>query len=696
MKKRVFSVVLSVALVLAMLPATAIISQADPPTQIKIQITNNNEANGSVSYQFNDASRTSRTVTASDKDAGGNITVIIPNGATTVKLNATPNSGFELQDFTILVNDNDIDEEKKFMDDVKGEGYTYALPKEGEVVFKAVFAENLEWSAISWGGGNVRVENGQVEAYAVHVGNITYSKNVNVAEGNLHPISEIMTNESLKTKNVTTSNLLGDLFVNKKNTEPISIDFRFIPDYGYQVTNVFTNENESLLDRFVPGGEISNFTFNYDYVSKSNVHFNVVFSNVEDIINIPEDSVVQEASIANGENAIDSGNLQMNIEDVLKENASEGLKNLVGNEYATYLGIELKQVVSKTGDYGNWEETLTDLGGEIAVSLNVKELDRSADYYVVREHYDEEAHENVYDTLPVDFNRDENTVTFDTNKFSTYALVKNTLGNNEFQVEFDDRFDGEEYGASVNVGKKALHNGNICEFTTNEKITFTLNPPEDREGYDPIVEIEVREEDVEVYRSDFEDGDAYKIEITENSFDFIPTSDAAFIVRIWWSKYDSFGPEDGQYMIETNVNGNGSIVLSPKSENSMKFGDGNPRKDCYKDDEIVTLSFVPNKNSELVMVAIGADVYKKEPEVDEDKNLDKLWNEEAGEYQVVVDEAGEGDCFYIEGVFADIEPEENPHTGDFNNIVLSTCIAGFALIAIIALAVFIRKKKTYR
>lgn len=616
-----------------------------PP--IKIQITNKDGANGTVWYKFDtDPSFTSKT--KADEDGSGNISIDIPVGAKKVTLKAAPNAGFALQDCTILHDDRDIDESKAYKAGVEGDGYEYTLPNDDKlIVFKADFGEALlTWHTISWGGGNVRVENGQVIPYAIHVGEVTYTA----------PFTELTAKDALKKLHVTYSD--GDLFVADGTEEDVSIDFRFIPDYGYQVTDVRATE-DSLLDQFTPGTEIS--TFKFAYKPNTNVHFIVEFTKTDDIINSENSAVVQDAVIGDGENATDSGNLMMNIRDVDGEEVSAGLKDEVGDEEALYLDMELYQVVSKTGENGDWENQLTELEGDINVTLTVPEIAPYTEYSIIREHKTEEG-AVVYDPINVDCDIENKTISFDTDKFSTYALVMTEipLGEEEFQIEYDPRGDEPRVKAD---GEDAF-NGDRFHFDKDSAVEFELMPPEDRAEETPIVEIEVLSAgdrvDSLVYRSDFEEENPDKIDIVENKFSFTPEEYAPFIVRVWWSEYDMFGPEEGEFMLETHVFGSGDVVVTPEADAERTMQLGSETKRAYALDTDVLAVFEPAEGAEVEIIALGWDAYVKEPTEAWERSLDELWNEENGRYEFLIKNMPEWESFYIEAHFIEAEPESEP------------------------------------
>ncbi len=443
------------------------------PARIGIQITNNDGANATIWSKF-DTETEFTPFTEANYDSTGNIWINLPEGASTITFKVEPGDGFDLQDCTILCDDQDVDEEKTYWNDVIGDGYEYAVPGDAEtIIFRASFGYKLlSWSTVSWDGGNVQVENGQVDVYAVHVGDITYSEDIDVAddENKIYPLSNITVipndpanplDGTLRLYGVAFMNGT-DLFISENTTEDVVLDFRFVPDYGYQVTDIHATE-ESLFDEFTPGTEIS--TFSFDYELGTNVHFIVEFSKTDDIIDSTESSAVDSAYVENGENAISSGNLLMNITDVGDENVSDGLKEEVGANDAIYLDMSLYQIVEKGGENGVWENQLEELDGEISISLLMSNLDPNSEYYIVREH--ETASGMIYDEIPSVIDFTEGSVSFNSDKFSTYALVKVNEPEPTGVEGFVDRcytviLGREPEEAGMQNWMNALNNGTNC------------------------------------------------------------------------------------------------------------------------------------------------------------------------------------------------------------------------------------------
>ena len=353
--------------------------------------------------------------------------LVLANDTTQVKLTITAAEGYI---YEVWADGKDVTE--SVVDDVYT--WTFGENSDGwpEIVFRSEDDPGPEpdWHTVSWDGGNVTVENGTVLAERVHLGDKIFTVNAEESgasdSDNIYPIEDIIGKEGQEGLGVYG---LGygdtDLFIGNEVTEPVSIDFKFVPDYGYQLSDIRTNGPDSLLSGFTASAsEISTFNF-VVRPDGGNVHFNVEFTESEDIIQ-NSSSTVQSATIANGGNAIDSGNLKMTVADLDENAVSEDLKAQAG-ESALYLDMNLYQVVSKGGKNGNWENQLEDLTGTITVTLRVPAPTGGKSYYIVREHGD--GVNKTYSRIAAGFVPDADnpamgTVTFETDKFSNYALAQ--------------------------------------------------------------------------------------------------------------------------------------------------------------------------------------------------------------------------------------------------------------------------------
>lgn len=185
------------------------------------------------------------------------------------------------------------------------------------------------------------------------------------------------------------------------------VTVRLTPDYGYQLTGVTLNGGVTLA----PQAEVSTFTFT---MPDTNVHFKGIFKQTQDEINTSGTKVFS-ASVENGANAAPSGNLRLTVEDS-DANTTNALAQVENAVSAEAVNLTLDQIVSK-GDGTNWETPVTQFSQPVKMKLKVADYDTAAGYEVVREH-------NGNLTKLTTSVSEDGTLTFETNQFSTYFIVK--------------------------------------------------------------------------------------------------------------------------------------------------------------------------------------------------------------------------------------------------------------------------------
>ena len=184
------------------------------------------------------------------------------------------------------------------------------------------------------------------------------------------------------------------------------VTIKLIPDYGYQLSGASINGVT-----LAPQEEVSTFTFT---MPDTNVHFKGIFTPTSDEIKT-SGTKVNDASVENGANAAPSGNLRLTVEDSDADttNALAQVENAVSAEA---VNLTLDQIVSK-GDGTNWENSVTEFSQPVKMNLKVADYDTAAGYAVVREH------DGNLTNLPTSVSED-GMLTFETNQFSTYFIVK--------------------------------------------------------------------------------------------------------------------------------------------------------------------------------------------------------------------------------------------------------------------------------
>lgn len=184
------------------------------------------------------------------------------------------------------------------------------------------------------------------------------------------------------------------------------VTIKLIPDYGYQLSGASINGVT-----LAPQTEVSTFTFK---MPDTNVHFKGIFTQTSDEINTSA-TKVSSASFENGANAAPSGNLRLTVADS-NEDTTNALAQVANAVSAEAVNLTLDQIVSK-GNGNSWEIPVTQFSQPVKMKLKVADYDTAAGYEVVREH-------NGNLTKLTTSVSEDGTLTFETNQFSTYFIVK--------------------------------------------------------------------------------------------------------------------------------------------------------------------------------------------------------------------------------------------------------------------------------
>ena len=179
------------------------------------------------------------------------------------------------------------------------------------------------------------------------------------------------------------------------------------PDYGYQLKGVSLNGMSLAAAK-----DVSTFTFT---MPNTQIHLKGIFGKADDMVDISAAKEVTSASISNGANAAGSGNLQLTVADSTGYDMTAAQQKVAGAVSAQAVELNLNQIVAK-GDGTNWETKITEFTNPITLSLGINNYDANYDYVVVRDH------NGTTTALPTKVI--DGKVTFETNQFSTYVIVK--------------------------------------------------------------------------------------------------------------------------------------------------------------------------------------------------------------------------------------------------------------------------------
>ncbi|MDO5761852.1 MAG: hypothetical protein Q4P12_04245, partial [Bacteroidales bacterium] len=419
----------------------------------------------------------------------GNGESIPLNDISSVKIVMTPAEGMKAK--LITGGDTPVGALSEPVFNDEGNTYTYtAYPSQfgGEQQFLAVsvwFGESeddlnqVDFTAVIWDGDHVenKSEHGSITVSSVVIGSTTYTYKGNGRFENNNTETDLIEwyGYNKTSINEEAGVRIMDAAFDDPNTE-VYINFVFKPDYGYQVTGIGTNESTTSLASAGFSASETISTFRFKVIQHNNPHFAVAFSESPDIINVSGAQDVNAAKISDGQNATDSGNLKLTVTDLSESEKANAQNQFAehmqsGDSDVLYLDADLFQVVSKGTTGNNWENKLTDLTGDITVTLELSDEFKNMDgtFYVIRQHEDANG-TKTYTRIEAVYNKAAGTVTFATNKFSTYALVL------ESEADFSNITDPANNACNADLAE--LTDDLISKLLTDEEKTRLENGEE--------------------------------------------------------------------------------------------------------------------------------------------------------------------------------------------------------------------------
>ncbi len=401
------------------------------------------------------------------------------------------------------------------------------------------------------------------------------------------------------------------------------VTIRLIPTYGYQIESATLNGVVQLT----PNATVSSFTFTVG----GNLHMAGTFVESTDVTDTTGATKIKDAGITDGQNATDSGNLKLTVEDHSGNYAKEReALNLAKGENANAttiatLDMTLDSMVSKgNGQY--WTDNITSFGDDITVNLELNDTTYvSGDTYVVVREHDGELQK-----LTTNYNN--GMLEVPTNRFSTYSIVKIPVAEENrpnMYLGYDPRGEGAEAGSvtvKCNGSELTGTNGYYKYSDPAQAITFELTRPKDRTDTTPVVEV--------VFPRENADPVVIYPTLTGDKFTVTPGTDSGLTgspfmeVYVHWSAYDKVGPDEDQFMV---------ILRKYSDEDSFVF-QNNPTiinndsldgetKYIFANGTNVSVEIQPGENRELVEVYVDISGqlthYSAEPQ-EGDRNIAEL------------------------------------------------------------------------
>lgn len=190
--------------------------------------------------------------------------------------------------------------------------------------------------------------------------------------------------------------------------------FVLIPDYGYQIKGL--NINGYSVE---PQNSVGVFKFR---MQPSNFHFQGIVEPANDFTEY-QGEMLGDAMLSNGSNATANGNVKLSVSD---SGQDWNALSVLDDSYSMFgtVDMTIDQVISKgNGEY--WNTPISETNAPVTVSIVVPEgeLFDGETYSVVREH------EGKYEEIYATYDSETELLTFDTDKFSKYTIVKAPAGN---------------------------------------------------------------------------------------------------------------------------------------------------------------------------------------------------------------------------------------------------------------------------
>ena len=251
-----------------------------------------------------------------------------------------------------------------------------------------------------------------------------------------------------------------------------TITMKLTPDKGYQLISLYGDEN------VVPQDETG--VYKITMKGGMNSHLMATFKETADVVNSSAASF-NTGSISNVENAEGIGTMRLDVADI----NSQGDKDIF-DEYADknnsevleYLDITLFNTVFKANsDSDTWDKQINKLSKPASITLNT-EQDYSTDgnIYIIHDH------EGTLTQIPVDYNPESKTLTFETDSFSNYALA--STSNPTITVKTDGNGKAVPDSVTMNPGDQQF-----IEISPNDGYVFDyveakgINEGEEGESY---------------------------------------------------------------------------------------------------------------------------------------------------------------------------------------------------------------------
>ena len=203
--------------------------------------------------------------------------------------------------------------------------------------------------------------------------------------------------------------------------------FEFVPEYGYQLTDIRINGQKLGVS-----GLMNQFEFE---MPNTNIHFDAEFTKTSDVVEAGSKDIVGGKIELGG--ALEGGSAKLKVNDV--ELSTDQISNFEENagdyKVSKYLNIELFNIYYKGKDDAEdvWEKQVNDMDKEATITLELEEGVDGNDIVIVHE-----KHDGTYEIIPATYDAENHTITFKTSSFSNYAIASKTVEEEETEIAKED------------------------------------------------------------------------------------------------------------------------------------------------------------------------------------------------------------------------------------------------------------------
>ena len=246
-----------------------------------------------------------------------------------------------------------------------------------------------------------------------------YIREIRDLEGNVRDLSEYIGEDNV------------DRGVNEKGfgwvtvTPGDTVEFEFVPEYGYQLTSIQINGQN-----IGAATEVNRFSF---VMPDTNIHFDAEFTKTDDVVK-SNTAKVDSGTINLARGSFESGTAKLEISDATSDITDEQKAKFAENagDYAisTYLDIDLYNTFYKgtTDETQAWDEQKLELERLATITLKLADGVDGNSVVIIHELHDARGVlTGEYEIIPTTYDPETNTITFRTKSFSNFAIASRTM-----------------------------------------------------------------------------------------------------------------------------------------------------------------------------------------------------------------------------------------------------------------------------